>query len=235
MPLRVPSCKRAISVFLVEQHEIARNHLKLILCKERQFRVTEIDAHKLKLKASRRATLDIFVLSHVSGSIVQKYVKLIHQAGKNRKILVISQPSRVSATISLLRSGVHGFLSDEDVDRDLPSAVRTLTEGRIWVRSNWLIPGTLNHDSAESTVLSGSGAFTPQQLRVIELVRESLSNKQIAAELGISERTVKFHLRNIFMSLGIDNRQAIRDLPLPTDCPTRQSDHNLQLPYPTRQ
>jgi len=229
---RIPS-RRKVLVSLVEEHKLARAHLRLILSGEQDFRVAEIDPRALK--PSRTPTPEIFVLSHVTGSMLERYVKLIHRVRKTSKILLVAQPSRVSAVLSLLRSGVHGFVSDEEVEADLRMAVRTLIEGRVWVRSSWLGSDRLNHDSTENAALPGVGSFTTQQSRVVELVRENLSNKQIGAELGISERTVKFHLRNIFMSLGIDNRHAIRDLPSPKNCPTGQSGHNFQLPCTARQ
>lgn len=54
-------------------------------------------------------------------------------------------------------------------------------------------------------------ALTPRELEVLEVLAEGLSNKAIAARLGITEHTVKFHVSAIFAKLGAENRtDAVR-------------------------
>jgi DNA-binding NarL/FixJ family response regulator len=113
--------------------------------------------------------------------------------------------------LSLLRSGVQGFLSDEEVDTDLRLAIQSVVEGRVWIRLKYLMPGNCSNHPFDGTTFRLTDHFTPQQRRVVDLVNEGLSNKEVAAELGISERTVKFHLQNVFLSLGVNSRHAIQD------------------------
>ncbi|MDE2572073.1 MAG: response regulator transcription factor [bacterium] len=57
---------------------------------------------------------------------------------------------------------------------------------------------------------AGALALTSREREVLRLVGEGLSNKQIAARLGIAERTAKFHLSSIMAKLGAENRaQAV--------------------------
>jgi len=232
VPLRTTSCRKLFSVSLVEPHQIAKKHLKLLLSAEQSFRITESDPQEPTV--SGRLIPDVVVLSHFQSSRLPQYVRLIRQRNSDTKILVIESSLRPVRIASLLRSGVQGFVVDNEVDQDLLSAVRTMLDGRVWIRSEHL-----NSDkrgpSCDAPALQSSSPFTPHQQRVVDLVRERLSNKEIAVELGISERTVKFHLRNVFVSLGIDNRHALRDLLPAANCPAGQSGHNAQLPYTARQ
>jgi NarL family two-component system response regulator YdfI len=54
-------------------------------------------------------------------------------------------------------------------------------------------------------------ALTPREVQVLELVADGLPNKAIAARLGVSDETVKFHLGSVFGKLGASNRtDAVR-------------------------
>ena len=53
--------------------------------------------------------------------------------------------------------------------------------------------------------------FSKTEFKIISLLEEGLSNKKISCRYGISENTVKFHLKNIYKKLGVHNRlQAVR-------------------------
>jgi DNA-binding CsgD family transcriptional regulator len=58
----------------------------------------------------------------------------------------------------------------------------------------------------------GAGALTAREVEIAMLVSERKSNKEIAAALDISARTVGTHLSNIFGKLGVDSRGSLTDL-----------------------
>jgi DNA-binding NarL/FixJ family response regulator len=73
----------------------------------------------------------------------------------------------------------------------------------------WLVapptpPSTVAADEDEE--LAGAEPLTPRELEVIGLVANGLSNRSIAARLGISDQTVKFHVASIYGKLGASNR-----------------------------
>ena len=59
------------------------------------------------------------------------------------------------------------------------------------------------------SVRSGRPALTPQEVAVSRLVRQGLSNREIATELFLSTKTVEFHLRHVFMKLGVRSRAQL--------------------------
>jgi DNA-binding CsgD family transcriptional regulator len=61
---------------------------------------------------------------------------------------------------------------------------------------------------------STAAALTPMELQTAQLAAQGLSNKDVAAQLWISPRTVAFHLRNVFTKTGITSRGELGRLDL---------------------
>ena len=95
--------------------------------------------------------------------------------------------------------------TDASVD-ELSAAVHALSQGLIVGTSALLF-------ETESEPLSGSrGPLTEREAEVLGLLSKGLANKQIAATLGISEHTVKFHVSSIYAKLNVTNRtEAVRE------------------------
>lgn len=201
--------EKRVDVFVTEEHNLARKHLECVLFREEDFCVRHIELEKLG--SLRKSASGVLLLSHLTLSSLPKYISNILHSHKKLVTLLIGSHCRPMTLLSMLRIGLHGFVSDDEVEADLPLAVRAVCAGRIWLHAKHLLGNAHAPRPIESDTLGTMEKFTLQQARVIELVHQNLSNKQIAAELCISERTVKFHLQNIFLVLGINSRYSIRD------------------------
>jgi DNA-binding NarL/FixJ family response regulator len=95
--------------------------------------------------------------------------------------------------------------TDASVD-ELSAAVHALSQGLIVGTAALLF-------ETDSERLSGShGPLTEREAEVLGLLSKGLANKQIAATLGISEHTVKFHVSSIYAKLNVTNRtEAMRE------------------------
>jgi DNA-binding NarL/FixJ family response regulator len=65
--------------------------------------------------------------------------------------------------------------------------------------------------------------LTPQELQVARMVAEGLSNKEVAAQLFLSPRTIDAHLRRVFAKLEITSRTQLARVPLSGDEPARET------------
>jgi two-component system, NarL family, nitrate/nitrite response regulator NarL len=115
-------------------------------------------------------------------------------------VLVSAEPPRSSA----FGKAVRAWLPDDALPQEISAALvaaaqdlSVLTRGQIrrWLRS-----------AAEDELAPAQEALTPRELEVLHMMADGLSNKQIAAELAISDHTAKFHVAQILAKLGAGSR-----------------------------
>ena len=109
-----------------------------------------------------------------------------------------------------------GLLPLEASAEELLAALNALHEG-LFVSPPALIQQLVSNPALESQPLAGrlddspGGELTERESEVLGLLAQGLANKQIAARLGISEHTVKFHVSAIYSKLGASSRtEAVR-------------------------
>lgn len=106
----------------------------------------------------------------------------------------------------LISMGVDGFLHYDEIEQDLRSALCSLAEGRPWIAPEVLAQYLAYSRRSQHTQPEAN--LTERESEVLGLVARAFSNKEISTQLGIAERTVKFHLGNAFAKLGVNSRQA---------------------------
>jgi len=153
----------------------------------------------------------IFDLGALSGGISECF-RLLRSRLPNARILVLGESFSVDDLRRLLPVGVQGFVLYRDIDKSLARAVQVAWAGGLWVDGQEL--GRLvegRPKGASKGAENASRMFTPREEVVVELLQLRLCNKEISARLGISEATVKFHLKNVFNKLGLHDRHAVAD------------------------
>ncbi|HYI12232.1 MAG TPA: response regulator transcription factor [Thermoanaerobaculia bacterium] len=100
-----------------------------------------------------------------------------------------------------LRAGARGYLLKGSSIDEIDHAIRAAARG-----GTWLDPRI----AARVVALSTTPRLSPREREVLRLVAAGRTNKEIATELHIAERTVKFHVTSLFDKLGAENRaQAV--------------------------
>jgi DNA-binding NarL/FixJ family response regulator len=101
--------------------------------------------------------------------------------------------------------GVDGYILKDTESTDLKRAIISIFNGETYIQPS-LIPAMnnrlINRDVDETRIKS----LTKREMEVLITVANGMSNKEIAANLHISERTVKNHISNIFKKIGVSDR-----------------------------
>ncbi len=125
-------------------------------------------------------------------------------------VVVVSGHDDPRIISEALSYGAAGFIPKSVRKSDLAAAIRSVMDGAVHVPENYAgqPPDADSADRAE--MVQRLSRLTPQQLRVLQMLRQGLLNKQIAYELQVGETTVKAHVSEILRKLNVYSRtQAV--------------------------
>jgi DNA-binding NarL/FixJ family response regulator len=104
--------------------------------------------------------------------------------------------------------GASGYIPKSTPVTTICRAITRILHGDVWIPDDLCLPA--DPDREADDLARRLAALTPQQVRVLMMLREGLLNKQIAFQLGISEATIKAHVSAILQKLNVDSRtQAV--------------------------
>jgi len=188
-----------IDVLVVDDHEMVRAGLRSLLAEEASLRIAgeAASAAEAVRQAERlRPHVVLMDLRLPDGSGVDACREILSSLPATR-ILFLTSHSDEEAVLSTVMAGACGYLL-KDIGREaLVRAIEDAASGRPVVDGS-LLP------AAQSQIRNI--ALAPQERRVLALVVEGKTNKEIAAALELSERTVKHYLANACIKLGVSRR-----------------------------
>jgi len=126
----------------------------------------------------------------------------------NLPIVIVSGVNDPRTIRALLDGGARGYIPKLASSEQLMEGLRRVLRGEVYLPDALFIP------DPETTASSGaeSGPLTSRQLQILPLLAEGMPNKRIAEALGVTEGTVKQHLKDLFRRLNARNRtQAVKE------------------------
>ena len=135
-------------------------------------------------------------------------------------VIVLSSSENPSDVRRVLNAGASGYIPKSATAQTVVSALTLVLSGNIYVPPLLVSAATRAADSAANGGQRSLTQLTDRQVDVLKYLRDGLSNKEISANLGIAEKTVKVHIAAIFKTLNVVNRtQAAKFLHEAPDAP----------------
>ncbi len=126
-------------------------------------------------------------------------------------VIVVSALADAATVRRAMRQGASGFVSKGDSGVQLVQAVRTVLDGGLYIpperRSS--TPRGVRALPASGPVPAGERGLTQAQARVLDLLAQGHTNREIAESLGLAEGTVKVHITRIFRVMKVSSRAQV--------------------------
>jgi DNA-binding NarL/FixJ family response regulator len=198
------------SIVLIDDHEMVRRGLRALLHLEPDMTIVGEAATVADGIATVERLAPQMVLLDVKlpdASVTEACRRLLAVSPKLR-ILVLTSYAEDSTVMAAVQNGAHGYvLKDVRMD-DLIRAIRTVASGHGYLDPrvtqqalHWI--RTSSHLGATS---HGTSRLSPQERLILPLLAEGKTNKEIAVQLRLSDKTVKNYLANIFDKLHVKRR-----------------------------
>ena len=132
-------------------------------------------------------------------------LRQIKQLNLNTQVLLLSALDREEYLYEALRAGAGGYVLKDIAPDELAQAVRAVARGEVLVHPQ-LARRLLSQFSRQTRGNYPYEALTAREQEVLRLLARGLRNKEMAARLHVSERTINFHLANIYQKLNVSGR-----------------------------
>ena len=201
-----------IRVLIADDHQVVREGLSAVLKIKEDIEVVGLAKDGLDAVEKARQLLPDVVLMDISMPRMNgvEATREIKRENPHIGVVVLTMYDEEDYIFDLVKAGATGYLLKDADSTQIAKAIRAvahgeslihptvaskiLTEFSLLAQGKGRKPGRLEHD------------LTDREITVLRLVAEGKTNKEIANDLGLSEKTVKNHVRNIFHKLHVYDR-----------------------------
>jgi len=202
---------KKIKILLVDDHFIVRQGLRLILDTEAGFTIVGEAENGQEAIQLAEATLPDVILMDLRMPVLDgiSAIEKIMGCSNPPAIVILTTFNEDDLMIQGLRAGAKGFLLKDTDRKTLFDTIQAAARGETLLQPDVMARLINRTDTGSSSISQREGPpLSERELEVLKAVAKGERSKEIAYHLGITERTVKAHLSNIYAKLGVDSRAA---------------------------
>ena len=199
-----------ITVLIAFEHALFREGIRLFLAEQPDLEVAGEAAEGLQLLHLVEALRpDVLVLDLQMPAGGLEILPTLQARSPTTKVLLLSAGLGDDSLSEALQRGAHGYLPKAATHRELLKAIRSLASGELWAPRR-LLTQVVEQLRLRITTQGSPPAprepLTTREREAVQGVLQGLTNREIAARLGISDKTVKTHLSHVFRKLNVRRR-----------------------------
>ena len=196
-----------LRVFLIDDHDIVRKGVRALLESEGDIEIVGEASNisdAMRLVPELRPRVLVLDIALPDGSGIE-LCRTLRTLAPETRCLVLTSEEGEEAIAAAMNAGAVGYLLEQVEGTSLLSAVRTIARGHSLIdpalARRMITSMEQTNDAPEE--LAG---LTEQQLRILALIAEGLTNREIGNRLYLAEKTVKNHVTRILAKLGVQRR-----------------------------
>jgi DNA-binding NarL/FixJ family response regulator len=196
-----------IRILIVDDHPIVHDGVSAVLQPHADIRVIgAAETMEEALGRVRAGRPDVVLLDlRMPGEEGLSGLKRLIASAPEARVIVFTASDAEEFVLGAIQAGARGYVLKGSPATELLRAIRLVHAGESYLSPT--IGASFVRQDGRSR---NASLLTPRQLAILRLIAAGQSNQQIADSLGITERTVKFHVTALFNKLGADNRaQAV--------------------------
>jgi DNA-binding NarL/FixJ family response regulator len=204
---------KIVRIVLVEDHTILREGLRALLSADPKFEIVgEADDGREAVRQVEKLIPDLVVMDlsmpRMTGMDAIREIKRRHPG---TKIIALTVHKAEEYLRTTLQAGAEGYVLKDATHEELMLAIQNVLKGKTYLSpsvSNTVIEGYL--EGKENQIPNPKlGLLSPREREILKLIAEGYKNKEIAADLFISLKTVEKHRANLMKKLDLHNAAAL--------------------------
>lgn len=197
----------AIRVLIVDDHAVVRQGLRAFLQTQDDVEIAgEAADGDEAIRQVRELVPDVVLMDLVMPKLDGiAAIREMRALSPSTKVLVLTSFADDDKVFAAVKAGAAGYLLKDVRPQELGDAIRTVYRGEALLHPT--VAAKLMQELARSGRRQASpDSLTDRELDVLRLIARGMSNKEIALELGVAEKTVKTHVSNILQKLHLSDR-----------------------------
>lgn len=194
-------------ILLVDDHPLFRRGVAQLLATQRDFEVVgEAASGEEGVRLAQSLQPDLVLMDvNMRGQGGLQALRQIKEAALDVQVIMLTVSDAEQDLVSAVRSGADGYLLKDAEPEQMLEQLRQAARGEVVFTESLMrmLAEALREDSPTPT---DDGSLTERERQILQLIATGMSNKHIARQLGISDGTVKVHVKNLLRKLNMRSR-----------------------------